>query len=558
MNQPQPTEGDIIRVLHVDDEESQLKFTKLFLERIDRGLKISSIRSAEEALPRLGEEQYDCVISDYKMTGMNGIEFSGKLKEFTDIPVIIYTGQGSEKVAEAAFSVGIGDYLKKEVDPSHFQVLARRVRMAVEKYRAEKALLESEERYRTLVEGSPDAISVTIDSELVYVNQKRVELTGHTDKESLIGTRGIDSVTSMDRGKVEARIEARSEGESPPIEMSYRMVTRDGSIICVKEHSTSIIWQGKPAVLHILHDVTDKKRMEEELHQSQELFIGFKDSAPFILHLYDSDLNLISFNRKAAEETNMSMEELGKPMLEVAPSLAGTARYEQYKRVVETGDPYFTEVVKHSKRTGERYLSITAFKVNKGLGLIIDNITERKKVEREAREREEQYRRLFDQSNDSVFLHTPNGTILDVNKMACDLFGYGKEELLKTNMKQLLPKEALNKASEEFEAMLEKGSSRFESKFKRVGGRILDVDVSASIVNAEKNVIQAIARDITEMKSFRERLPTLHTCSIKLNLVNDIEDILETTLQTIERIFEFDFAGISTLEGDEIRYIWHR
>ncbi|HUS79357.1 MAG TPA: GAF domain-containing protein, partial [Patescibacteria group bacterium] len=80
-------------------------------------------------------------------------------------------------------------------------------------------------------------------------------------------------------------------------------------------------------------------------------------------------------------------------------------------------------------------------------------------------------------------------------------------------------------------------------------------DVSASIVNAEKNVIQAIARDITEMKSFQERLPALHTCSIKLNLANDIEDILETTLQTIERIFEFDFAGISTIEGDEIRYI---
>ncbi len=155
-----PLSGDVIRVLHVDDETNQLEFAKTFIEISDPDIHMESVSAPKEALDKLRDESFDCILSDYQMPDMDGIELARRIRETSDIPIIIYTGRGSEEVAEAAFTVGINDYLRKEMNPSHYQVLAKRVRSAVENYRSEKALVESEKRYRTTLESLGDAIHV--------------------------------------------------------------------------------------------------------------------------------------------------------------------------------------------------------------------------------------------------------------------------------------------------------------------------------------------------------------------------------------------------------------
>jgi len=71
--------GDTIRVLHVDDEETQLEFTKKFLEMANETFHIDSVNSPKEALKLLERESYDCVVSDYQMPGINGIELAQKV-----------------------------------------------------------------------------------------------------------------------------------------------------------------------------------------------------------------------------------------------------------------------------------------------------------------------------------------------------------------------------------------------------------------------------------------------------------------------------------------------
>ncbi len=155
-----PLSGDVIRVLHVDDETNQLEFAKTFIEISDPDIHMESVSAPKEALDKLRDESFDCILSDYQMPDMDGIELARRIRETSDIPIIIYTGRGSEEVAEAAFAAGIDDYIRKEVNPSHYQVLAKRVRSAVENYRSEKALVESEKRYRTTLESLGDAIHV--------------------------------------------------------------------------------------------------------------------------------------------------------------------------------------------------------------------------------------------------------------------------------------------------------------------------------------------------------------------------------------------------------------
>ena len=141
-----------IRILHVDDEEEQLLFARVFLLEQDEDFEVISVSNTEEAI-RLIEtmgERFDCVISDFLMTGLDGIRLCLKIKKQQDIPYIIYTGRGSETVAAASFKAGVDDYVRKESDPSHYQLLARRIRSHVESYRRRREQERYQEKLETL------------------------------------------------------------------------------------------------------------------------------------------------------------------------------------------------------------------------------------------------------------------------------------------------------------------------------------------------------------------------------------------------------------------------
>ena len=129
-----------IHVLHVDDEEDNLLISKRYLNKADPSLILEQLSQPENALKKLQEEQFDCVVTDYVMPGMDGIELASMIRENSDIPIILYTGRGSEEVAEKAFNIGVNDYIRKEMDPTHFTVLSKRIRVAVMKRRAEMKL----------------------------------------------------------------------------------------------------------------------------------------------------------------------------------------------------------------------------------------------------------------------------------------------------------------------------------------------------------------------------------------------------------------------------------
>jgi len=127
-----------IRVLHVDDEEDQLRFTKMFLEELDEEVTVDSVSDPDEAVRLQGRNSYDLVISDYKMAGMTGIELFQRVRERSDVPFILYTGRGGDEVAESAYKAGVDSYMKKEVEPSHYRALSKRIRQIVENHRTRK------------------------------------------------------------------------------------------------------------------------------------------------------------------------------------------------------------------------------------------------------------------------------------------------------------------------------------------------------------------------------------------------------------------------------------
>ncbi len=245
-----------IRVLHVDDEKSQLEFTKMFLEELDEGVTVDSVRDPLEAIRLQSRNGYDVIVSDYKMVSMTGLELLQRVRERSDVPFILYTGRGSEEIAESAFDAGVDDYLKKEADLGHYQVLSKRIRQAVEKYRAE-------ELYHRVVEESRDGIVVLSDGRIVFANDAMCHMHGGGLPEGLIGSPLARFVVETEE-EINRCLDSMG-GDDVNRLFEVNFITSTGAVRTAEVSASRISYLGKPSILCYLRDVSERKRMEERL-----------------------------------------------------------------------------------------------------------------------------------------------------------------------------------------------------------------------------------------------------------------------------------------------------
>ncbi|QLG64128.1 response regulator [Halorarum salinum] len=127
-------------VLFVDDEQV---FLDLFTGQLAefRDVETHAVTSGVDALEHMSEHpDTTCVVSDYRMPGMNGIELLTAMREVRpNLPFVILTGMGSETVAEEALAAGVTDYLRKETIASNPKMLGRRIERAASDHRPHTA-----------------------------------------------------------------------------------------------------------------------------------------------------------------------------------------------------------------------------------------------------------------------------------------------------------------------------------------------------------------------------------------------------------------------------------
>ena len=129
------------------------------------------------------------------------------------------------------------------------------------------ALAKSEERYRTLTEWSPEAILVHRQGKIVYANPAVIKLFGAPDATTLLATQTADLIHPDNRAAQAARMKSIINQEAIPPATESRFLKFDGTVIDVQVQGTAIEYDGEPAIQVSIHDITERKKLENEIKQ---------------------------------------------------------------------------------------------------------------------------------------------------------------------------------------------------------------------------------------------------------------------------------------------------
>ena len=269
-----------LRILLVEDDlVDRLALRRAAGRWVGASPVLLEAETGEEGLAIVAREELDCILLDYQLPDVNGLEFIARLQEAAHAgravpPVMMLTGDDSAAVAAEAMRRGARDYLVKDGEGHYLE----RLPAAVERMLREQRLIadkhQVEARFRTLVEQIQAITYMAALGErgtLLYISPQ-IRALGFTPDEWMADPgRHLAQVHPEEREEVGAVLRA-SRAQGIPLDLEYRLLTRDGQVRWVRDQA-EVVYDKAGAPLHmqgILVDISAGKQAEAALRQSQD------------------------------------------------------------------------------------------------------------------------------------------------------------------------------------------------------------------------------------------------------------------------------------------------
>jgi len=379
--------------------------------------------------------------------------------------------------------------------------------------RAEDELAEREETHRSILERASDGVAIIQDMTIRYANPRLAEIWGVLVSE-VIGTSIADHLQQDELDRLADRYKRRLAGENVPALYETSLQRRDGSDVFVEVSAGLIAYEGRPADLILVRDITERKRTEEAVRRSEERYRRIVETAQEGIWVTDAENRTTLVNKKMADMLGCTVDEMvgvsaftfiakedrAKAAGHIERRRQGVSEQLDFRFLRKDGTDLWT-LLKSSPIQDEdgNYAGVLR---------MITDITERKRAEETLRESERRYAALFEHPNDGVFIFSPDGVELAVNERGAEMLGYEVHELVG---KPLVydPAEYADVLRKRAEVFAGRTIPPYERTFRAKDGSPVLVEVNLTVVrDAEKRplYLQSIVRDIRERKRTEERL----------------------------------------------------
>jgi len=425
-----------------------------------------------------------------------------------------------------------------------------------------KALLESEEKYRVLVENASEGIFVIQDGTIQYANPELEKISGYP-KEELLNQPFTNYIHPEDRDEVVERHRRRMRGEKPPAVYTSRLVDVHGNTKWVEANVALIPWKGRPAALIFLVDVTERKRVEEALQERQARLDSIFRVAPIGIGIVIRRV-LMEVNDRICEITGYSREELlGRSSRILYPTqhefdFVGTDKARQYRErglgCLETRcrhkDGHLIDILLGST-------PIVPGHPEAGVIFTALDISDRKKAEKELRDSEERFRDITENLPGVVFQFFARDTgemgFYYVSEKASEVLGIDNADgnFLSKSAALLSPEDRAAFMASIREAVTKGVRWEFESRLITTAGKSMHFKGISRLRRSESELVyNGVLLDISREKqaeeelrkyrdhledSIRERTEDLVKACEQLNHENETRKRTENTLISREK-----------------------
>ncbi len=308
---------------------------------------------------------------------------------------------------------------------------------------AEKAIKESEEKYRKIVEHSPDAIIIHDNKKLLYANSSAIMLTGTDSFEKVKDISVMDFVHPDSLESVRKRLSQIMETGEPSDYNEEKFITLDGRIITAEVIGIPIQYNGKRVIQTILRDITARKMAENALIESEEKFNKAFHTSPDAAAINRlKDGIYLDINEVFTRISGYTPEEIiGKSSLEINIWADQSDRERLVAALLKDGRMENLEATYRLKNGNVIFGLMSASIINLNgeqcLLSITRDITERKLMEQAIKESEVKYRTILQTAIDGFWLVDENGNLLEVNDTYCRMSGYKMHELLQMKVSDI-------------------------------------------------------------------------------------------------------------------------
>ena len=435
------TESTDILVLLVADDSAFADRTADTLSEHDAQFVVETAPSASEGLLRLSTGGYDCVVSDHEIPGQNGIEFLETVREERPgLPFILYTAEGTEAVASDAIAAGVTDYLRKGSGPGQYELLANRVRNAVEARReAERA--DRQEQLMRLTEFAGDTGGFELDGEhnTVLLTAGTRRIIGRPDAFEITLEEALELFHPDDREDIRRTLDRAFEtGER--LRGRWRLQPDDGDERLLDITTTPVVEDGEVTKLRGAgHDVTDRKERHRRLAQVETLFQHAQD--PLFLVDVGKEFTIERVNAAWAEAIGASNEQVhNQTPRDVLGEQSGGVSEAKFRECVQRQEPLeYEETVRFDGESTDRATRIAPVVIDGTVEYIAGStrdVTNRKERQQELRRNE----RAMDEAPVGITLSDPSredNPLVYVNERFEEMTGYGEDETIGRNCRWL-------------------------------------------------------------------------------------------------------------------------
>ncbi|MHB1390836.1 MAG: PAS domain S-box protein [Thermoleophilia bacterium] len=371
-------------------------------------------------------------------------------------------------------------------------------------------LWSQDENFKIIFENANDAflIANSTDRKFVAANKNLCRMLGYTLDE--IKTLGVEDIhPRQDLPRVLEAFEQQIRGELSVAE-GLPVLRKDGTIFYADISTAQIIMEGRPYALGIFRDITERLQAQVDLQESEELFRSLFENAPIGLGVVGLDDHLLRVNPALCNFLGYSEDELlGRTVAEVTHPKDRELEASKKSAILDDSHKTFQIEKRYLHADGRiiwGQLSVSPLNDQQGNTMYflgqVEDINARRQAEDELRESEAQFRMLFDQATDAIFILDLNGNFIDINQTGYDRLGYGREEMLAVHLSELVSPDSAAKMPERLQRLETGGHEMFESAHLKKDGTFMPVEVNIRQFDFRgQKCVFAVARDITERQA---------------------------------------------------------